>query len=189
MTDMHTRLQSDGACGTTGGAYTVGASDTVHRLEELPKSCTGAPLPHVIASEHSLHVIYRCAQVPGQRNSSYGTAENVSTGEDLLCVVEFDLVLAHFFGPPNDEAFEGHPLAKRGLEPYGSHEVKSSSWIHAMERMNAVHRSHEASNFDRYRHFILTFHDSTFECAARGYVFQTRAETYKNLVGELFTSR
>ncbi len=73
------------------------------------------------------------------------------------------------FGPPNDEAFAGHPLASRGLQPYGAFEVLASSWIRQLERMNAVHRHHDPEDFAVYRHIVLAFHDSTFECIAEGY--------------------
>lgn len=35
--------------------------------------------------------------------------------------------------------------------------------------MNAVHPRHSSANYDSLRHFIITFHDSTFECVARDF--------------------
>src|SRR5262249_17748356 len=75
---------------------------------------------------------------------------------------------AHYFGPPNDEALSGHPLYRKGLRHYGVCEVKNSSWVRALERMNRVHPSHHPRMFSRYRHFVFTFHDTTFECIAGG---------------------
>lgn len=76
------------------------------------------------------------------------------------------------FGGPNDEAFDGHPLAARGLTPYGVFEVKDSSWIRKLERMNSVHPMHNRELFlKRLRHFIFAFHDSTFECVAERFEF------------------
>jgi hypothetical protein len=73
-------------------------------------------------------------------------------------------------GPPNDEALLGHPLAARGLSHYGAYEVIDSSWIRKLERMNSVHDRHDSSRFFKdKRHFVFTFHDSTFECIARGF--------------------
>ena len=92
----------------------------------------------------------------------------VESGEPAA-IVRFTLPRASSFGPPNDEAFAGHPLAARGLEPYGAFEVKQPSWIRALERMNAVHANHEPEHFARFRHFVFTFHDTTFECVATGY--------------------
>ena len=42
--------------------------------------------------------------------------------------------------------------------------VLSSSWIRGLERMNRVHDGHSQERFSRLLHFILTFHDTTFEC-------------------------
>ena len=33
--------------------------------------------------------------------------------------------------------------------------------------MNAVHPHHRREAFLKYEHFVLSFHDSTFECIAR----------------------
>ena len=74
------------------------------------------------------------------------------------------------FGPPNDETFSGHPLADRGLHPYAVFEVRDSSWIRKLERMNSVHHRHNRERFlEGLRHFVFAFHDSTFECVAHGF--------------------
>lgn len=78
-------------------------------------------------------------------------------------------------GPPNDEAFVGHPLYEKGLRPHGVFEVRNSSWLRALERMNSVHPRHVADLFHGYRHFIFAFQDSTFECIAKSYGHDTRA--------------
>ena len=54
------------------------------------------------------------------------------------------------FGPPNDEAFDGHPLARRGLRPYGAFEVTHSSWIRQLEQMNSVHPHHSPPLFEGF---------------------------------------
>jgi hypothetical protein len=48
---------------------------------------------------------------------------------------------AHTFGPSNDEAFSGHPLAARGLTPYGAFKIENSSWVRHLERMNSATRA------------------------------------------------
>src|SRR5262245_63708733 len=67
---------------------------------------------------------------------------------------------------PNDEAFAGHPLANRGLMPYGAFVIESSSWIRRLEQMNSAHPCHKPERFWARKHYVLTFHDSTFECVA-----------------------
>ena len=89
--------------------------------------------------------------------------------EEPVALVEFTNYQSVMFGLPNDEAFMGHPLAKRGLHPYGVFRIAGSSWIRSLEQMNAVHPKHDASRFDEFTHYILAFHDSTFECVAQAY--------------------
>ena len=94
--------------------------------------------------------------------------DGVPEDGETMAVVRFVGCRAHMFGPPNDEAFAGHPLAGRGLRPYGAFLVQNSSWLRGLERMNAVHPRHNPERFRELKHFVLTFHDSTFECIARG---------------------
>ena len=68
----------------------------------------------------------------------------------------------------DDEALHGHPLYDRGLRRYGAYELRHSSWVRALERMNRVHPRHSPERFARLRHYVFTFHDSTFECVAEG---------------------
>jgi hypothetical protein len=126
--------------------------ETVVPLKELPDPNTGAPMPVVLAAVDRLVVSYLTTSVKPRR-----------------IVLEFDRALAHKLGPPNDEAWIGHPLAKRGLEPYGVHEVKQSSWIADLEKMNRVHSRHVAGLFDGYRHFIFMLKDDTLEVIARSF--------------------
>jgi hypothetical protein len=80
-------------------------------------------------------------------------------------VVEIEFCSLTQFGYPNDEALPGHPLSNKGLEPYGVFEVLGSSWIQSMTKMNRVEFPETPDSSQR--HFIFTFHDSTFECIAR----------------------
>lgn len=139
--------------------YDVDSRDEVIQLTSLPPCDPGAPLPCVTAAEHVLRVAY----------ISLGEGSD----EDVIVTVSFDRPYAHMFGPPNDEAFEGHPLADRGLRPYGAFRVDRSSWVRRLERMNSVHEQHSPEHFERLRHFVLSFHDSTFECVAEGFDYTT----------------
>lgn len=149
--------------------YEVDQQDQVIELSDLPQSSVGAPLPIVVADEHRLFVVYMVEEPDPDWD---GRSVRVVTPEDsaeLIALVQFVRPSAHFLGPPNDEAFAGHPLAARGLHPYGAFEVKQSSWIRLLERRNRVHPHHRSSAFAARRHFVLAFHDSTFECIAHGY--------------------
>ena len=93
------------------------------------------------------------------RMTSDGKRGAVGTG-----VIEFGGCSVTKFGYPNDEALGGHPLYKHGLEAYGVFEVLCSSWIRQMTEQNRVCFPHTSDS--KNRHFIFTFHDSTFECVA-----------------------
>src|SRR5205807_4121143 len=87
--------------------YEVDDRDEVVELAEVPQSDVGAPCPLLVATESRLQVAYMV-----QRQEMFA--------DSSIAVVTFTAPYAHMFGPPNDEAFEGHPLAERGLEPYGA---------------------------------------------------------------------
>lgn len=126
----------------------------------------------LVADESSLRIAYYLEEGRLTTDWSISSVGPPAAGDsdDLCAVVTFSLVLAHMFGPPNDEAFSGHPLAGRGLGPYSAFEVAHSSWLRTLERMNSVHPFHRPERYERYKHFILSLHDSTFECIAESFV-------------------
>lgn len=56
----------------------------------------------------------------------------------------------------------------------------NSDWIQEMERRNSVHPRHDKARFlEGLIHYIITFHDSTFECLSRENQFTaTRREVF-----------
>lgn len=94
------------------------------------------------------------------KKSPHGGMYRESCG---TAVVEFQRCLLTRFGHPNDEARWGLP--KYASCAYGIYEVKNSSWI--KEVVVANRHSFPATSDDYVRrHFLFTFHDSTFECLA-----------------------
>ena len=139
--------------------YTVDNQDTVTKLCNLPQSSVGAPIPVVLASEQDVLLAYYM--------------EEESEDREAFAIIRFERCIAHMFGPPNDEAFRGHPLATRGLTPYSFFEIQHSSWIRTLEEMIRVHPYHDSERFLEDKvHFIASFHDSTFECVAKGYSYE-----------------
>jgi hypothetical protein len=102
-------------------------------------------------------------------------------------LVRFRGVCAAMFGPPNDEAFRGHPFAARGLGPYSAAEVHDSSWIRSLERMSSVRSHHRPEHYAQLRHFVLAFHDSTFECVAMSYDFVLASGPLDRLAAEMLS--
>jgi hypothetical protein len=145
--------------------YSVDSKDVVVPLKNAPQSSVGAPCPIVFATEHSVHLAYFIENEP-----DWNTVREIDENtKESVALVKFKNPHAHMFGPPNDEAFSGHPLASRGLRPYSVTEIQNSSWLRRLERMNAVHPYHKPERFSAYRHFVFAFHDSTFECIAEDF--------------------
>ena len=125
----------------------------------------------LIATEHSLRLAYYLEEgrlVPEWANTAI-RPRAMNDADDLCAVIQAASPYAHMFGPPNDEAFSGHPLAARGLSPYAVFEVERSSWIRSLEHMNSVHPHHRPERFATLKHYIFAFHDTTFECVAESF--------------------
>src|SRR5690242_8805718 len=122
--------------------YEIDKRDRVVELNNVPLPSAGAPLPAVVAVDLKVLIAYIVERPDPSWDGTYATMVGPETDDQLIAVVRFGLPRAHLFGPPNDEAFSGHPLYSRGLRPYSCAEVKASSWIRKLERMNSVHPSH-----------------------------------------------
>jgi hypothetical protein len=144
--------------------YQVDEHDRVVELEDVPQSSTGAPIPLVLADERRVVLAYYLADRPEDWDGTSVQVVDPVRSDEPLALVLFKGCIAHMLGPPNDEAFAGHPLANRGVEPYGTYRIENSSWIRRLERMNSVHSRHRPEQFWKLQHLIFAFHDSTFEC-------------------------
>jgi hypothetical protein len=165
--------------------YTIDHLDQVSELDEFPRASIGAPLPAVLATDGQLALAYLVEAIDPTWDGRTVRSVNSASADEIVALIEFDRPRAHLFGPPNDEAFSGHPLVARGLHPYGVFEVGASSWVRTLERMNRVHRQHNAAAFAELRHLIFAFHDSTFECVVRGYRIEVRGGSLALAVQEL----
>ena len=165
--------------------YTVDERDRVEEIRDVPQSSIGAPLPVVVADEHHVFLAYLVEATDPSWDGRTVRSVGYLSAEEIVAIVTFARPRAHFFGPPNDEAFSGHPLAARGLHPYGAFAIHESSWIRRLERMNAVHPRHRAELFAKLRHFIFAFHDSTFECVAQGLHIELRGGSLASAIAEL----
>lgn len=126
-------------------------------------------MPFVVSDESHVVLAYLASEPDPSWDGTYIHSVGPNSSGLLVAVIHFESPYAHMFGPPNDEAFSGHPLAKRGLSPYAAFEIQQSSWLRKLERMNAVHPNHRPGRYLKDRHFIFAFHDSTFECIAVGF--------------------
>lgn len=150
--------------------FEIDERDKLIEIRDLPQSSIGAPIPMIACSEQTLNLAYYIEDVPDDWDGSSVRVVGLDPTDETVALLRFELCYAHMFGPPNNEAYTRHPLADRGLKPYSAFEVKNSSWIHQAERRNAVHPCHKAERFfENKRHFILIFHDSTYECIAKSF--------------------
>jgi len=99
-------------------------------------------------------------------------------------LVEFKRCIATKFGSPNDEVFEGHPLAGRGADAYTAQLVRNSRWIAELQRINSVHRQYRAESWQTFDHYVLWFHDDTFECIAEGFVVEVFECSFSELLAK-----
>lgn len=152
--------------------YEADDQDGVIELDDVPEPDIGAPLPHLVCAENRLVLAYHATEPDPDWDGTYVKIVGPET-EGTVAIVTIQQPYAHMFGPPNDEAFHGHPLASRGLRPYAAFEINRSSWLRGLERMNSVHPSHNRERFlSRWKHFVFAFHDSTFECIAQSFSFE-----------------
>jgi len=145
--------------------YTIDEKDEIIPWNDVPGCEAGAPCPVVFSDEFTVVVAY-------YGRNTIPLSEKYPQDEKFV-FVRFDLYNAMMFGPPNEEAYGGHPLAARGLRPCEAFLVKNSSWIRQLERMNSIHPYHRPEKYDELTHYILTFHDSTFECVAKSFSLKT----------------
>ena len=162
--------------------YQVDEKDKVIELENVPQSSVGSPLPIILSDEHRILLAYMAQDTPSDWDGSYVHTVNPITSDEPLALVEFSSYSSFMFGAPNNEAFEGHPLASRGLQPYGAFQIENSSWIRQLERMNSVHPYHKPERFARLKHFIFAFHDSTFECVAESFIVSEHEGSLESLL-------
>ena len=132
--------------------------------------------PHVIASGYKTYLLY-IVDVPDPKWD--GTYVNVVQTTDTLslAIVEFLRCESFRFGCPNDEVLTGHPLWGKGLEYYEAHVVANSCWLAEQERINSVHSLYNPSKWKTLKHYLLLFHDETFECLAQDFKVEVMTES------------
>ena len=164
--------------------YQIDEKDKVIELKDVPQSSVGAPMPIILCDEHKLFLAYFLQNTP--ENWDFNSVRVVTANtEDYVALVEFEKYESFMFGNPNDEAFHGHPLASRGLEPYAVFEIENSSWLRNLEKMNSVHPYHSLEKFEKLKHFVFAFHDSTFECVAENFNISISEGSMKSILEEM----
>jgi hypothetical protein len=115
------------------------------------------------------------AMRPTERMSPYGGPYLEDAG---IAIVEFKRCIVSRFGYPNDEARWGIPQYKD--VSYGIYEVKDSSWIKEVVRLNRYRFPETTDDYVR-RHFLFAFHDDTFECLADDLTLEVVKAPYQGI--------
>ncbi len=124
----------------------------------------GAPLTHFISNGSQTVIVCRAKNTPADWDGrSVRVVSAQDSDESPLIVFTFDLCFSTRFGYPNDEVLSGHALYGRGLDFYQAHLVHNSEWIEEIDRINSVHPNFRPVEA---QHYLLAFHDETFEVIA-----------------------
>jgi hypothetical protein len=134
------------------------------------ESDVGAPMPIILADGRKLILTFYISGEP----------------DKLRALITFEYYVALKFGMPNDEAIEGHPYYKLGLEPYSIYEVENSDWIDQLEKMNRVHPYHKKEAYDKLKHYLFFFHDENFECVGGPFKVERKENSVQELIKSFF---
>jgi hypothetical protein len=142
--------------------YAVQGDERLVSIEPpLPEADVGAPEPAAAMSNGEILLAYYTA----------------AAEPDPVALVRFSGVVSVMLGAPNDETLASHPLYAQGLAPYEFVEVEASPWLAELQEANSIHPHHQAGEFAQLRHFVLPFHDATFECVAGAFDVLSTKET------------
>jgi hypothetical protein len=142
----------------------------------------GAPLPYLLQNDYKTFLTFFVRDLDPDWDGTYVSVRSPnSESKEKLAVVEFDRCKCTRMGTPNEEVLHGHPLGGKGLAGYQAMSVKNSPWLRELEVINSVHSCYKAEVWRDLNHYILPFHDCTFECVARGF----RVEEFRTTLPEL----
>lgn len=154
----------------------------------IPLWDLGAPMPTLVSGLSGIALVYAAKSDPKSDGASLRAAKEDETWKEVplsesptldnlpaseawprgVVVLRFVRPAAVKLGSPNDEVLDGHPLFGKGLAAYRPHTIVNSSWIRELRQINSVHVNYDATRWDAFTHYLLTFHDETFECIAEG---------------------
>jgi hypothetical protein len=156
------------------------SKEYAREIEWTPSWNIGTPLPQVFSNGHKTFLTYLINTPDPNWDGSYTTMiDNRSDETFSLALITFIRPNSHRFGIVNDEAANGHPLYKKGLQVYAAHIIENSSWI---EELKTIHKVHP---YYSDKHFLLFFHDEIFEIIAENYEIEIINSTFTELAIEI----
>jgi hypothetical protein len=145
----------------------------------------GAPLPFLLQNDYRTFLTFLVRDNDPNWDGSYVSVRDPNNLSERLAVVEFERCVSTKMGTPNEEVLHGHPLNGKGLAGYGAMLVQNSVWLKELAAINAVHERYKPEVWSDLKHYILPFHDSTFECVARGFKVETVQMPLSELLSEI----
>jgi len=143
----------------------------------------GAPIPHVLAANGLVYLAYLTEIAdPDWDGKNVKIVSPSNPSEERIALVKFESCRSHRLGDPNDEAMNGHPLWGRGLEPYRAHIVENSTWVRQLMQCNSKHPYFSENHWRNCKHYLLMFHDETFECVADGFKIELHYEPFSKVL-------
>jgi len=82
-----------------------------------------------------------------------------------------------------DEELRRHPLSSKGLCGYGVYEIVNSGWKKVLCERGGLY--FPGTPGPTQRHFVFTFHDSTFQCIASDLRGVTIPRPFENVLSEV----
>jgi hypothetical protein len=146
----------------------------------------GAPRPHLLRNDYRCFLTFHVREHdPGWGLGDVTLKDPGSGGKESLALVEFSRCMSAKLGSPNDEVFDGHPLSGKGLDAYTAQRVVNSRWLVELEAVNSVHRCYDPAWWRRLNHYVIWFHDTTFECVAESFKVELYRESMADLLARV----
>lgn len=142
---------------------------------------SGAPSPTIISNDSDLYVSF---YVNKEYTSEILLRRN-SISDNGVISIKFNRFQKYTFGSPSDELIHGHPYYKLGLRSYSFYELKDSDLIKSLQEISKAHVYYSPNGWEKYKHYILTFHDNMFECVALDFEIREEETTLYNHVASI----
>ncbi|MGJ8664813.1 MAG: hypothetical protein ACSHW7_00460 [Patiriisocius sp.] len=129
----------------------------------------GESSPKIFATDNELYLFFYYNQDFDEKKFYSEIKERNALIDEGTVMIKFANPLIHKFGSPNSEVLSGHNLYKFGIEFFEAHLIEDSTWLKEISTINSVHRYYKEEKFSKYKHYLLSFDDNTFECISKDY--------------------
>lgn len=156
--------------------------EIVKRIEWKPKWDGGAPMPQVFSDGQKIYLIYTVADWDEKSIDKYESLKHDGEDEEFLALVEFEGQTFRF-GIANDEAFQGLPYYKQGIDWVQI--IENSKWVEEIKQIHRIHPDYNESRWTDLNHYLLLFKDEILEVIAKDYKIEIFKTTYDRLGKEI----